>query len=68
MPHAHNGDARSASRGTASTLKSTENKKASRLSLVEEASCNALISQGEDGAGDEIRTHDPNLGKVVLYP
>ncbi len=20
------------------------------------------------GAGDEIRTHDPNLGKVVLYP
>ena len=22
----------------------------------------------ETGAGDEIRTHDPNLGKVVLYP
>ena len=22
----------------------------------------------EIGAGDEIRTHDPNLGKVVLYP
>jgi hypothetical protein len=21
----------------------------------------------ETGAGDEIRTHDPNLGKVVLY-
>ena len=21
-----------------------------------------------DGADDEIRTHDPNLGKVVLYP
>jgi hypothetical protein len=21
-----------------------------------------------DGAGDEIRTHDPNLGKVMLYP
>jgi hypothetical protein len=20
-----------------------------------------------NGAGDEIRTHDPNLGKVVLY-
>ncbi len=20
------------------------------------------------GAGDGIRTHDPNLGKVVLYP
>ena len=23
---------------------------------------------GETGAGDGIRTHDPNLGKVVLYP
>jgi len=23
---------------------------------------------GNFGAGDEIRTHDPNLGKVVLYP
>ncbi len=23
---------------------------------------------GITGAGDEIRTHDPNLGKVVLYP
>gem|GEM_PF-5750849 len=22
----------------------------------------------KNGAGDEIRTHDPNLGKVVLYP
>ena len=27
-----------------------------------------LIMLGGDGAGDEIRTHDPNLGKVVLYP
>ncbi|MEO1337933.1 MAG: tyrosine-type recombinase/integrase [Myxococcota bacterium] len=28
------------------------------------------LAQGLDfiGAGDEIRTHDPNLGKVVLYP
>jgi hypothetical protein len=25
-------------------------------------------SQLSIGAGDEIRTHDPNLGKVVLYP
>jgi hypothetical protein len=24
--------------------------------------------RGEDGAGEEIRTLDPNLGKVVLYP
>ena len=23
---------------------------------------------GKIGAGDGIRTHDPNLGKVVLYP
>ena len=23
---------------------------------------------GLTGAGDEIRTHDPNLGKVMLYP
>ena len=23
---------------------------------------------GPTGAGDEIRTHDPNLGKVMLYP
>ncbi len=23
---------------------------------------------GKSGAGDGIRTHDPNLGKVVLYP
>ena len=22
----------------------------------------------KDGAGDEIRTHDFNLGKVALYP
>ncbi len=24
--------------------------------------------EADSGAGDEIRTHDPNLGKVVLYP
>jgi hypothetical protein len=27
-----------------------------------------LILLGEDGAGEGIRTLDPNLGKVVLYP
>lgn len=28
-----------------------------------------LYPAGEEfGAGDEIRTHDPNLGKVMLYP
>lgn len=29
---------------------------------------NRLIFFGKSGAGDGIRTHDPNLGKVVLYP
>ena len=29
---------------------------------------NILILLNNFGAGDEIRTHDPNLGKVVLYP
>jgi hypothetical protein len=27
-----------------------------------------LLLNLESGAGDGIRTHDPNLGKVVLYP
>ena len=26
------------------------------------------LGYGQIGAGDGIRTHDPNLGKVVLYP
>ncbi len=29
---------------------------------------NALISLKKSGAGEGIRTLDPNLGKVVLYP
>jgi hypothetical protein len=29
---------------------------------------NYLIELPKFGAGDGIRTHDPNLGKVVLYP
>ena len=28
----------------------------------------SMHREREDGAGDEIRTHDPNLGKVMLYP
>lgn len=28
---------------------------------------NGYLKQ-KNGAGDGIRTHDPNLGKVVLYP
>lgn len=33
-------------------------------------SCLALTlgNTEEFGAGDEIRTHDPYLGKVMLYP
>jgi hypothetical protein len=30
--------------------------------------CNALIFVTKFGAGEGIRTPDPNLGKVVLYP
>ncbi len=29
---------------------------------------NAGLSSGPIGAGEGIRTLDPNLGKVVLYP
>ena len=32
------------------------------------ASRNFLNLLGETGAGEGIRTLDPNLGKVVLYP
>ena len=28
----------------------------------------AMGNEEETGAGEEIRTLDPNLGKVVLYP
>ena len=30
--------------------------------------CTTLISLRKSGAGEGIRTLDPNLGKVVLYP
>jgi hypothetical protein len=29
---------------------------------------NSLPPKGENGAGEGIRTLDPDLGKVVLYP
>lgn len=32
------------------------------------ASAKALRFEGDFGAGEGIRTLDPNLGKVVLYP
>ncbi len=31
-------------------------------------STNSTTRAGDYGAGNEIRTRDPNLGKVVLYP
>ena len=31
-------------------------------------SAKSLILLGKTGAGEGIRTLDPNLGKVVLYP
>ena len=34
----------------------------------EKAAKAAAIFDRFFGAGDEIRTHDPNLGKVMLYP
>ncbi len=33
-----------------------------------EATLSLFFPEEEIGAGDEIRTHDPNLGKVMLYP
>ena len=37
-----------------------------RKAALRRPSHNALISQGKLGAGEGIRTLDPNLGKVVL--
>jgi hypothetical protein len=39
-----------------------------RKAALRRLSHNALISLGKFGAGEGIRTLDPNLGKVVLYP
>jgi hypothetical protein len=41
---------------------------AKRKAALRRPFLNALISLGEIGAGEGIRTLDPNLGKVVLYP
>ena len=41
------------------------NTKATRHSQPD---CNRLIFLRKTGAGEGIRTLDPNLGKVVLYP
>ena len=42
--------------------------KSERPERVLPAFCIYLISLGKFGAGEGIRTLDPNLGKVVLYP
>ena len=39
-----------------------------RDSCVPSPKCPGSETRGKSGAGDGIRTHDPNLGKVVLYP
>ena len=39
-----------------------------RKAALRRPSHNALISIRKFGAGEGIRTLDPNLGKVVLYP
>ncbi len=31
-------------------------------------SCSGRVAREPNGAGEEIRTLDPNLGKVMLYP
>ena len=40
----------------------------SRLTRVGRAQQMGLRRDTENGAGEGIRTLDPNLGKVVLYP
>ncbi len=42
-------------------------KRVIRLQIIEK-SVEILRSSPETGAGEGIRTLDPNLGKVVLYP
>ena len=42
--------------------------KAEGMKKAAESAAFSLRFRASIGAGDEIRTHDPNLGKVVLYP
>jgi len=39
-----------------------------RSGCVQVPKSEGVLTPCSVGAGDEIRTHDPNLGKVVLYP
>lgn len=53
------------------TLQTTDNSFGTRLSpMSEKQSVTCVFGMGnlETGAGEGIRTLDPNLGKVVLYP
>ncbi len=45
-----------------------DTKPKARKAALRRPSHNALISLRKFGAGEGIRTLDPNLGKVVLYP
>jgi hypothetical protein len=36
--------------------------------MPECVTCVPGMDRGKNGAGEAIRTPDPNLGKVVLYP
>ena len=45
-----------------------DTQKKSRFSGMSLAGLQTIVSMRCLGAGDGIRTHDPNLGKVVLYP
>ena len=50
------------------TLEHRAKVKASRRKGGAEAPPSLKYTDLENGAGEEIRTLDPNLGKVVLYP
>ena len=50
------------------TLKSKLSLLAKRASIDKAKFAWALRIWSENGAGNEIRTRDPNHGKVVLYP
>jgi hypothetical protein len=40
----------------------------SNLLIFHRSNFQLVLLENSHGAGDEIRTHDPNLGKVMLYP
>ena len=46
----------------------TPDPRMSPLSRVQSVTHVSGLDKGENGAGEGIRTLDPDLGKVVLYP